>query len=376
MKIALLLPRSVIYPSMSFDIMDGFKSSLKKMGHEEKHEIVTASIGLGADNKEIYSCSEQLLFNNTDIIIAYINPDTAEFIQPLFESSGKLLIVLDSGYHFQNFEKKIPNVYFISLQNGLCSRLIVRKAIEEGQHNFAFTCSFYDAGYRPPYTFSTAIQDNGASIHYNHVTSLKKADFNLGPLEEFLEQNDNVSLLASFCGDMTEDFFRESSKLKNIASRKTYASGFTAEESWLNKIAYPGYNWSCAVPWSVNLTNDENVEFVTVMKNIREQKANIFSLLGWEAGLFVTKSNGQTLDHISIDSPRGKVYFNPNTGFSEAPVYYATVTKNEENGNCILENVIEVTDLEEERSRLHQHVLAIQNTAINSWLNSYACLDS
>ncbi|MFB9075863.1 hypothetical protein ACFFWB_00350 [Flavobacterium procerum] len=346
------------------------------MGHEEKHEIVTASIGLGSDNKEIYSCSEQLLFSNTDIIIAYINPDTAEFIQPLFESSGKLLIVLDSGYHFQNFEKKIPNVYFISLQNGLCSRLIVRKAIEEGNQDFAFTCSFYDAGYRPPYTFSTAIEDNGGSLHYNHVTSLKRVDFNLDPLEEFLEQNDNVSLLASFCGDMTEDFFRESSKLKNIASRKTYASGFTAEESWLSKIAYPGYNWSCAIPWSVNLKTNENEEFVTVMKNIREQKANFFSLLGWEAGLFIANSNGQSLDQVTIDSPRGKVYFNPNTGFSEAPVYYATVTKNEENGNCILENITEVTDLDEERSRLYQHVLAIQNTPANSWLNSYACLDS
>ena len=376
MKIALLLPRSVIYPSMSFDIMDGLKSSLKKMGHGEKHEIVTASIGLGSDNKEIYSCSEQLLFNNTDIIIGYINPDTAEFIQPLFASSGKLLIVLDSGYHFQNFEKKLPNVYFISLENSLCSRLIVRKAIEEGQQNFAFTCSFYDAGYRPSYTYATAVEDKGASLRYNHITALKREDFNLGPLEEFLEQNDNVSLLASFCGDMTEDFFRESAKLKNIASSKTYGSGFTAEESWLNKIAYPGYNWSCSIPWSANLKNKENEEFVSVMNSIREQKANVFSLLGWEAGLFITQSNGQSLDNITIDSPRGKIHFNPETGFSKAPVYYATVAKNEQNGNCLLENITEIKELEEERSRLYQHILAIQNTPVNSWLNSYACLDS
>ncbi|ABQ07057.1 hypothetical protein [Flavobacterium johnsoniae] len=376
MKIALLLPRSVIYPSISFDIMDGLKSSLKKMGIDEKHEIVTASIGLGADHKEIYSCCEQLLFSNTDIVVAYINPEAAEFIQPLFESSGKLLIVLDSGYHFQNFEKKISNVYFISLENSLCSRLIVRKAIEEGQQNFAFTCSFYDAGYRPPYTFATALEDKGGSIHYNHVTPLKKADFNLGPLEEFLEQNDNISVLTSFCGDMAEDFFRESAKIKNIASRKTYGSGFTAEESWLNKISYPGYNWSCAVPWSANLKNKENEEFAAVMRNIREQKANVFSLLGWEAGLFISSSNGQSLDNITIDSPRGKVHINPNTGFSEAPLYYATVAKNEENGNCILENITEITDLEEERIRLYQHILAVQNTPSNSWLNSYACLDS
>jgi|GEM_PF-478029 len=376
MKIALLLPRSVIYPSMSFDIMDGFKSALKKIGIDDKHEIVTAGIGVGGNNKEIYECCEQLLLNGTDIIIAYINPLTAEFVQPIFESAGKLLIVLDSGYQFQTSDKKLSNVYFISLEGTLCSRVIVNKAIEEGQNRFAFTCSFYDAGYKSPYSYSTAIEDKGGMITYNHVTPLQRADLNLTPLDEFLEQNKDVSLVTSFCGDMAEDFFRESAKLKNIASSKTYGSGFTAEELWLQKIPYPGYNWSCAIPWASNTSNKENEEFVAAMKNIKEQKANVFSLLGWEAALFIGNSDGQSLDNIAIDSPRGRVYMNPKTGFSEAPLYYATVTKNEETGNCVLEDITEVSNLDQERERLQHHIIAIQDTMTNSWFNSYACLDS
>lgn len=376
MKIALLLPRSVIYPSMSFDIMDGFKAALKKTDDNEKHEIVTASIGVGGNNKEIYACCEELLLNNTDIIVGYINPSVAEFIQPLFESSEKLLIVLDSGYHFQSSEKKLSNVNFISLEGNLCSRAIVRKAIEEGQNNFAFTCSFYDAGYRSPFTYSTAAEDKGATISYNHITPLQRAEFNLEPLDEYIKHNKDVSIFTSFCGDMAEDFFRESSKMKNIASSKTYGSGFTAEELWLNKIPYPGYNWSCAVAWASNNVNKENEDFLATMNSIKAKKANLFSLLGWEAALFIQNSNGQSLDNITIDSPRGKVYMNPETGFSEAPLYYATVTKNEENGNCILENITEVNSLDEERQRLQYHILAVQNTASNSWFNSYACLES
>ncbi|MBS7255792.1 ABC transporter substrate-binding protein [Flavobacterium branchiicola] len=376
MKIALLLPRSVIYPSMSFDIMDGFKSSLKKIGIDEKYEIVTANIGVGGNNKEIYDCSEQFLLNGTDIIIAYINPASAEFIQPLFENSGKLLIVLDSGYHFQSFEKKLSNVYFISLEGSLCSRAIARKAIEEGTNNFAFTCSFYDAGYRSSYTYSTAVEDKGIAISYNHVTPLKRADLNLSPLEEYIEKNTDVSLFTSFCGDMAEDFFRASSQLKNIASCKTYGSGFTAEELWLNKIPYPGYNWSCAIPWSINTINKENEDFVFTMQNIKKQKANLFSLLGWEAALFIANSNDNSLDNIAINSPRGTVFMNPETGFSEAPLYYATVTKNEETGNCLLEDIAEVTHLDEERKRLRYHILEAQNIPSNSWFNSYACLES
>ncbi|TDW51785.1 amino acid/amide ABC transporter substrate-binding protein (HAAT family) [Flavobacterium sp. 270] len=377
MKIALLLTRSVIYPSMSFDIMDGFKSCLKNLGIDGEHEITSSNIGVAGKNEEIYICCEQLLLNDTDIIAAYINPLTAEFIQPLFESAGKLLLVLDSGYHFPNFQEKLSNVYFISLEGNLCSRAIVNKAIQEGQNNFAFICSFYDAGYRPPYTFATAAEDKGAVISYNYVTPLQRADFSLTPLSEYLEQNKEVSLLTSFCGDMADDFFRGAAKENSIVSTKTYGSGFTAEEFWMSKIPYPGYDWSCAIPWSSTSAIEENQEFITVMQNIKKKKANVFSLLGWEAALFVDAATKGSLDNISVNSPRGKVYMNAATGFSEAPLYYATVTKDEETGNCILENVTEVENLNEERKRLHEHILAVQQEpTYNSWFNSYACLES
>lgn len=375
MNIGLLLPRSVLYPSISFDIIDGLKTGFKKLDFNEV-QVTTTSIGVAAKNEDIYASCEQLLFNGTDVIVGYMNPVSAEFVQPLFESAGKTLIVLDSGYHFHSFEGKLPNVYFISLQGSLCSRLIVRKALDEGHHNFAFTCSFYDAGYRSPYAYSIATEEKGASITYNHITPLKKADFSLEPLAQYLENNKGVALLTSFCGDMMEDFFRESTKLESISSCKTYGSGFTAEELWLNKIPYPGYDWSCSIPWSLKIQSPENIEFVTAMENIKADKANVFSLLGWEAALFIAAMNKQSIDGLIINSPRGTVFMNPNTGFSEAPVYYATVTKNEKTGNCHLENIVEVADLEEERERLQQNINAIKDTLTNSWLNAYACLES
>lgn len=376
MNIALLLPRSVLYPSISFDIMDGLKTCFKKLGLEGAHQIVSASIGVASKNEEIHNICERLLLNDTDIIVGYMNPISAEFIQPLFESSGKTLIVLDSGYHFHSFEGKLSNTYFLSLQGSLCSRAIVHKAFEDGQNNFAFTCSFYDAGYRSPYAYAVAAEEKGGAISYNHITPLKKADFSLGPLAEYLENNRDAALLTSFCGDMAEDFFREAKKLESISSAKTYGSGFTAEEFWLSKIAYPGYDWNCSVPWSSKIESKENTEFVNAMESIRANKANVFSLLGWETALFISIMNKNSLDGLIINSPRGSVFMNPNTGFSEAPVYYATVTKNEETGNCHLDSIKEVGNLEQERESLQQNINAIKDTLTNSWLNAYACLDS
>jgi len=375
MKIGLLLPRSVIYSSMAFDIVDGLKACFKKTG-ENNHEIISASIGVAGKNQDIYARCEQLLLDGADIIVGYMNPLSAEFIHPLFESSGKLLLVLDTGYHFPSFEGNLSNAYFISLQGNLCCRAIIRKAIENGKQDFAFTCSLYDAGYRPSYTYAAAIEESGATLGYNHVTPLHRADFTLKPLAEYLENNKNTALLASFCGDMAEDFFKEAKKLNLIASHKTYVSGFTAEEEWLSKIPYPGHNFDCAVAWSVAIDTPENEEFVQIMENIKPNKSNLFSLLGWEAALFITASEGKSFEGITIDSPRGRVYMNPENRFTDAPIFYATVVKNAQTGNCLLADITKIENLDEERNRIKNDIAFIQNTTANSWLNAYACLDS
>ncbi len=373
MKIALLLPRSVIYPSISFDIMDGFRQSLKNMGLDGYHEIVSAGIGVAAKNEEIYDQCEQFLLGGTDIIIGYMNPFSAEFVHPLFESSGKTLIILDSGYHFPAFSKKLSNAWFISLQGGLCTRVITHKAIEDGFRNFAFSCSFYDAGYRPSYIYAAAAEEKGGSIVFNHITSLKRSDFTLKPLTEFLEKEQETAVLATFCGDMAEDFFAESSQ--KACSYKVYGTGFTSDETWLGKITYPGYDWNTAVAWSRNLENPENKTFVSIMDGIKYGKANLFSLLGWEAAQFIGLENTE-FDGMAIQSPRGKVYMNSENGFSEAEVYYATVSKNEHTGNCLLKDIHVAAVTQAEREALEKNIEYIRTVEANTWLNAYACLES
>lgn len=373
MKIALLLPRSVIYPSISFDIMDGFKQALKNIGLEGHHEIVSTGIGVAAKHKEIYERCEQFLLEGTDIIIGYINPLTAEFIHPLFESSGKTLIVLDSGYHFPAFPGKLSNAYFISLQGGLCTRVITHKAIEDGYKNFAFTCSFYDAGYRPSYIYPATIEEKGGEIGFNYVTSLRREDFTLAPLSEYLEQQKETAVLATFCGDMADDFFRAGNDL--VINHSVYGTGFTSDETWLAKMPYPGKDWSSAVAWSKTLKTPENENFVEIMNGIKEGKANLFSLLGWEAALFIAFEN-ENFDEVMISSPRGKVYMNPENRFTEAPVYYATVSKDEITGNCLLKDVEVASVTESERESLKNNIKYIQSIEANSWLNAYACLES
>lgn len=352
--------------------MDGFKQSLKNLGLEGHHEIVSAGIGVAARNEEIYERCEQFLLEGADIIIGYINPLSAEFVHSLFESSGKTLLVLDSGYHFPNFEK-LSNAFFISLQGSLCTRVIAHKAIKDGFRNFAFTCSFYDAGYRPSYVYAAAVEEHGGAIGFNHITPLRRADFTLAPLTEYLENQKETAVLTAFCGDMAEDFFGNGSEI--IKNHSVYGTGFTSDETWLKKMAYPGNDWNSAVAWSQDLQIPENEIFLKTMNGLKDGKAYLFSLLGWEAALFIGFEN-ERFDGITINSPRGKVWMNPENGFSEAPVYYATVSKDEITGNCLLKDVYAAAITEAERKKLKNNIKYVQSIEANTWFNAYACLES
>ncbi|WP_294247731.1 hypothetical protein [uncultured Chryseobacterium sp.] len=353
--------------------MDGFKQSLKQMGLEGYHEIVSAGIGVAAKNEEIYAHCEQFLLDGTDIIIGYMNPLSAEFIHPLFEASGKTLIVLDSGYQFPVFSEKLSNAWFISLQGSLCTRVITQKAIEDGFRDFAFTCSFYDAGYRPCYVYAAAAEEKGGAIVFNHITPLKRSEFTLQPLTEFLENKRKTAVLATFCGDMAEDFFAGSSDTAGYGN--VYGTGFTAEETWLGKIPYPGYEWSTAIAWSRNLETPENEIFVQIMDGLKQGKANLFSLLGWEAAQLIGLEN-TAFDGMSVRSPRGKVYMDPESGFSEAEVYYATVSKDDNTGNCLLKDIHTASVTGTEREGLKKNIEHVRTIQANTWFNAYACLES
>ncbi len=383
MKIGLLLVRSVLYPALSFDLADGLRSSLEANGITGT-ELLTESIDLAAKDQLIYSKAEHLILAGASVVVAYINPMSAEFIQPLFENSGTILLVLDSGYHYPTKIKKYTNTYYISLQGALCCRIAARMAAAEGSQNFAYACSFYDAGYRSGDAYTNGIQAGGGQLVFNHVTALDKKNFDLAPLLNEVQGGKADTVMAAFCGDMAQDFLEGAKQTNLFALAKVYGSSFMAEEIWLDKMDYPGHDWMAAVPWSQKLDNPENQAFLKAMQKKNPNKANIFSLIAWEAGMFISKitNSGQEppqavkeLEGTTFQSPRGTLFVNPETHFIDAPVYSATVVQNEGSGKCRLEHLQLVDYTEEERSFFYKDVENL-SPVTNSWLNAYACIDS
>ncbi|MDR3679436.1 MAG: ABC transporter substrate-binding protein [Flavipsychrobacter sp.] len=376
-----LLPKSVIYPTINFDIVAGLKAGLAQQGINEVN-IKTENIGTAGDDKQIYAACEKMLMDGATLVAGYVNSSTAEKLSPLFKNGNAIFLCLDAGYHFPTSLKKPENVFYISLLGAVCCRVITKVATNYDVKKLAYTCSFYDSGYRSAYPFFNCLQEEGGTITFNHVTQLKRSDFTLEPLRNNLNEGDTKGVFAAFCGDMLQDLFNTAAQTGIFENTAIYGSSFVGEEDWLEQSPYPGNDIKVCVPWGRGLENPENEVFKNQL-SLQKRKANIFSLLGWEAGTVMaaafkagdTDAALHALEGLTYQSPRGAVYLNPDTHQCYAPVYEGVVQKDETTGNCVLTITKESAWTEEQRQKYDQD-LGNLPAHFTSWKNAYACLEN
>ncbi len=381
-KTGLLLPRSVLYPSINFDLLGGMRAGLEA-NESTDIQVVTDNIGVGSNDQQIYNSCEKMLMDGCAVVAGYVNPNTALKLQSLFASANAVFICLDSGYQFmQPNPQVLPNVIFVSLQGTLCCRAAATLATRAGFTSFAFTSSFLDAGYRSCYTYSRALTEEGAEVVFNHVTTLKRKEFTIEPLTTFLNHEPQHAVLAAFCGDMLQDFCEQAAKTQNFTGH-LFVSPFMLEESWLEKSDYPGVDMHGAVTWARDLDNDANASFRKAMET-QGRGQNVFSVLGYEAGMIINtifqkeKQGAEAVNELkgtTYESPRGTVLIDAETNQSLPPVYYVKAIRNEQNGKCKLQ-IMGVTGNAHEQWELLQEDISSLGEESTNWLNTYPCIES
>lgn len=380
--IGLLLPRSTFYETIGFDIFQGLKAGLKKLGREDIR-VVTENIGFGAEKQQCYRSAERLLLEeNASLVIAYIGHRTAELLKPLFLAANKILIVLDAGAHLPQEWPTCPNIFYHSLHNSLGAWLSSKEAANSGHKNGGLITGYYDGGYLHTYSASKSFEEFGGTISFNHATGYKKDDFSMESLKNHLNNFPDSALLSLFSGDYVQWYFED---LKNNFTEKNYTiylSPFGFEETTLNGAPHPGSNVKGVACWSSKLKNEENEQFIQSMESLGKTP-NLFSLLGWESASIAIKTLELIAEHknntvqianslleFEFETPRGKTSFNQKANTSLSPLYHATVVENEK-GTCDVELHEVVTNFKEEFERL----LTLPTENITSaWYNSYACI--
>ncbi len=379
--IGFLLPRSTYYTGISFDLFDGLTSSLSSLGRNDIR-IVTENIGFGSDKQLCYKAAEQLLMHEqAQVVFAYIGHRMAQVLRPLFTAANRLLIVLDAGAHLPQEWPSSPHIFYHSLNNALGSWLSSNMAVRDGYSNGGMVTGYYDGGYLQTIGAYNGYLEAGGTIRFNLATGYRKEDFSMQPLKEQFQHSGNDCLISIFSGDYVQWFFKDLQQHFPDQHLPVYLPPFALEESMLKEAVYPGDKVSGVASWSVTLKNEQNALFTEKIQSAGREP-NLFSLLGWEAGIladFLTKElqqqpnckqAGEKLSQFSFESPRGTVVFDKETNSSIAPLYEAKI-ENDGTGHCAVKIVAEINDVVGAYESLRSQPI---EESVSGWFNSYTCI--
>lgn len=370
-RIGLLLPRSSDYPSMGYDIIDGLRCWQKENDNNE-YQFYTENIGFGEDNKLIYSRAEKLVLqDNADIIIAYCHSTNAESLYNLADSLNKPFLILDPGMQLPQANAS-SNCYHLTLQ-GLHACRVAGNMAGAGNRKVLMATSFYDGGYRGPWSYDRGLSEAGGSVCGNYVSTFKTAEFSIDRYLGLINTSGAASVAACFSSHLAELFFKAlHEKNREATPLPFYCSPFMAEEQLLGKCNFPGGEFYAVVPWASSVVNNEQQKFIDCIRSEKNKTANIFHLLGWEAGIVTAAIRQQVIGSLkgfSYNSPRGLTTIHPHTHYTYAPLYKGKIT-GDNNGKCIF-SVSETIPADAEQ---HELVMNDRPTSVVSgWKNNYLC---
>jgi len=266
-----------------------------------------------------------------------------------------------------------PYCYHISLQ-GLHGCRIAGNMSGTGNRNVLMATSFYDGGYRGPWSYDRGLSEAGGAVCGNYVSGYIPPEFNIDQYINLLKNTEAASVAACFSSYLAELFFKALLEKNREATKLPfYCAPFMAEEQMLNKCDFPDGEFYTVVPWSSSLINPQQEEFTNSILSATNKAANIFHLLGWEAGIVtmaLLEHGIQSLKNFSYASPRGITTIHPTTHYTYAPLYKGKII-GDNNGKCALH----ISETLPPDAGMHIKVLSDQPAlTMTGWKNNYLCI--
>jgi branched-chain amino acid transport system substrate-binding protein len=357
---------------MGVDILEGIKSYTRNIAGMAI-EYKTESIGFGENPALTHEKAEKLLLQEeVDALVIYSNVSNAELLYNLAPVYNKPFIFLDAGMQM-SFAPVSPYCYHISLQ-GLHACRIGGAMAGEGNRKVLMASSFYDGGYFGPWAYDKGLSEAGGSICGNYVSGYKEAEFTIDSYISLLQSSDAASVTACFSSYLAKLFLKElAARSKQATPVPLYCAPFMAEEQMLQDCIFPGGDFHTVVPWGTSLQSNEQDEFLGYFKQEKNKTANLFHLLGWEAGVVVSEvfNKGEaSLKGFSYASPRGQVTIHSGSHHTYAPLYKGKIT-GDENGRCRLMITGAIPIIASDHERMMSEKPEHQ---VSGWRNNYLCI--
>ena len=324
LRIGFLMPYSGVYPFYAQHITAGFLCAANKMSYgPADFAFMPTYVGQGG-NKAILEAAQKLVFfDGVDVLMGMISPKIYPQLKPLLENHNKLGLFFDFGESVPPIEGYGTHISSLSMRLWQSEYALGQWATKEFGPRGQMIAPFYESGFNLGSSFLSGVGSAGADQLRSAVLPESHANKNNLDLNYFFNEIDKDApdyVHAIFLGQIGNEFLKQwrASKFNNVIPLVTVEN--MAYPDMLEDIGHLGLNFYSASSWSKEHTTGTNPVFVREFENFGKQQANLFGMLGYEAGLILARMKARlNMGNVSAAiaefnqsgtiGPRGVLYF-------------------------------------------------------------------
>jgi branched-chain amino acid transport system substrate-binding protein len=383
LKIGFLSPYSGVYPYYAQHLMAGMLLGIYP-GAIKKNEIqfIPVYTKMGDPKSVLEGTNRLVFFDQCDIVSGLISYQSVPEILPVIERYNKIGFFFDMGEYIPRFDYLSPRLFYSSQQIWQSQYALGYWAGRQYGEGGMAVMTVYEAGYHLDSSFHKGVNDAGSTMLPVHIVPPDRMNPKGIELEGFFDavkKNKPAYVHANFAGSIGNDFllaWKNSGYHKQIP---LIVAENMAYDDILEDAAGLDLELISAGTWSRSDENSRNVQFVKRFEGQGGQLANIFGLLGYEAGLALKEVKpllqkremakvAELLQKESIMGPRGERNFYPASGFSLPVIDIMNVKTTT---NKIYKTIIEQGHgLRFDAENFRQ----IHEGCVSGWQNPYMCI--
>jgi len=382
-KIGFLSPYSGVYPYYAQHLMAGMLLGIYP-GAIKKNEIqfIPVYTKMGDPKSVLEATNRLVFFDQVDIVSGLINYHSIPDILTVIERHNKIGFFFDSGEYIPWFDYLSPRIFYSSQQIWQSQYAMGYWAGKEYGDGGMMIATIYEAGYHITSTFHKGFHDACGGRLRTHVIAHDKGNpmaMDMAGFFDVIKKDPPPFVHAIFVGNQGNEFL---TAWKNSGFHKhipLIVVENMAYDDMLEDAAGLDLELISAGTWGYADENSRNARFVKRFEANGGQKANIFGLLGYEAGLALKELRpllqkkemnkvAELLQKEPVIGPRGERNFFPSSGFALPTIDILSVKTS---ANKIFKTVIsQGKGLRFDAENFKE----IHEGCVSGWQNPYMCI--
>ncbi|MBS0027745.1 ABC transporter substrate-binding protein [Chitinophaga sp. 22321] len=383
LSIGFLTPYSGVYPAWSAHLVTGW---LLGMGldplRQRTVQFTSEYTHMGSARASVDAARKLLFFNNVDILSGLISYKVAPDIIPLVENAKRPAFFFDMGEYIPHFPYLSPDVFYASHQLWQSEYALGKWAHSHFGDGGHLIMPLYEAGYHLHSAFREGVTAAGSTRMSFTVLPYDENDPKKMELDELftkLAKDPPPYIHAIFAGNMGTRFLQKWIQSGFHKKIPLLVNETMAYDDILEDIKHIDLEIYTSMMWMREDQRKANQLFVKKFESTAQQPANIYALMGYEAGLiwrellpYASKKDWeavkQQLRTGTIEGPRGQKNFYPASGFAlpAANILKITTTNNKIN-KLILDQGAGMRYDAKEFEMIH-------NESLTGWQNPFLCI--